>query len=759
MRVVTVLFCSLLASLTLLYPRPAQAVLVRREILAVYDGKWEPSPSDTVIHRLAEMPLNYLGYILDFYDVRQSLPPPTTLQRYAAVIAWFTHDVERPAEYLEWAAEAAEQGIRFVIIGSLGAPATSTNLQIANRVLDRIGVKYKDEQVEVTTGSRVVSLDAHMIGFERPLDPVLPSYPIIERASPNADVHLDVEAPPRDHRFKSALVTTGPGGGYVVPGFEIYYDSAIDRAKWIINPFEFFRQALGQTFLPIPDTTTVSGRRLFFSQVDGDGWNNGVWDVSGYQGQNMTAAEVMLHKLIEPYPDLPITVGLIAGDIDPKLNPKAQSAARIAREIFKLPQVEVGSHTYTHPFDWKMFDHYDPSEKTWALDTHSLLSAEGLQESVTAITKRIYAIFGRSVEKVETHGSGPDASNAGMLPRAYVQIPFSLDTEVDQAIAATQRFAPAGKTVRLYQWSGDCFPFEEIVERTRKLGLRNMNGGDSRFDLSYPSIGYVAPISRTIGKQRQIYAVNSNENTYTDDWSGHFGNFRRLRETIDNTESPLRLKGVNVYFHVFSAERNISLQAIRQNFDWARSAPLAPIPASHYSAIADGFFSTKIEQLGAQEWALSARDGLQTVRFDDAAGLDLDLQKSVGVLGSNRVGTRMYVALDANVEQATVALKATVPTSHYEDTTSASLTESRWRVRGLVRKRCEFDFQATGFGPGQFLWSDLPAGRYRIEVARESDVIWTGTAVADADGRLQTTIPLTAISPLDIKMSCADPRS
>src|SRR5204863_2703619 len=105
-------------------------------------------------------------------------------------------------------------------------------------------------------------------------------------------------------------------------------------------------------------------------------------------------------------------------------------------------------------------------------------------------------------------------------PRAYSEFPFDLDQEVRGAIVAAEELAPEGKQGTLYLWSGGAEPFEEAIARTRRLGLRNLNGGDSRFDPDYPSITYLAPISRTAGTQRQIYAGNANDYIYITDGQG-----------------------------------------------------------------------------------------------------------------------------------------------------------------------------------------------------------------------------------------------
>ena len=77
-----------------------------------------------------------------------------------------------------------------------------------------------------------------------------------------------------DPRMESHLVVAGPNGGYVAAGYTHYSNAEFNRLQWFVNPFEFFRVALGTDDLPKPDATTLSGRRIFYSHVDGDGWRN-----------------------------------------------------------------------------------------------------------------------------------------------------------------------------------------------------------------------------------------------------------------------------------------------------------------------------------------------------------------------------------------------------------------------------------------------------------------------------------------------------
>jgi hypothetical protein len=731
-----------------LVPASGLAAPVKREILAIYDGSKEREPSETLVHMAAEMPLNHLGYIVHFHDLRDPLPAPETMSRYAAVITWFTYNLGRPADYLSWAARVAESGVRFIVLGGIGAPATMGNLALFNRVLAPIGVRYTTDYVAATAGSAILVRDNAVVDFERALDPLLPEYPIIERISLQARVALEVQAPPRERSGRTSLVTTGPGGAFVPGAFIIYYDEALERGRWLINPFELFRRALGERVFPMPDTTTVSGRRLYFSHVDGDGWNNMV-EMERYRDPPITASEVMLRELIEPYPDLPVSVGLVGGDIDPDLG-GGREAADIARRIFALPQVEVASHTCTHPFIWAFYENYDrgAEERLLAAQADSPPSPPG-------VFGQISAAFG--------FAATPDSkellrkrylSGSRNLPRAFLRDPFSIGIEVDHSTRETAALAPPDKPVALYQWSGDTQPFEAIIRATRRAGMRNINGGDTRLDGEYPSVRYVAPLSRVVGKARQIYAVNSNENTYTNGWTGPFHGFLSLRETLERTEHPRRLKGVNVYYHTFSAEKQVSLSAIRSHLDWARAASLASIPASRYAAIADGFFSTRIDQVGETTWRISERDGMQTMRFDDANDLEVDIAHSRGVLGSTRHAGSLYIALDEVVAEAVVALRKTDAAPPPTNLRTAALEGARWLVSDLGRNRCSLSHRATGFGKGEFMWKGLPSGLYRVEVRRDTDLIWQDTRLVEHDGRLSMVIPVDAIEPVEIRIGC-----
>ena len=538
-------------------------------------------------------------------------------------------------------------------------------------------------------------------------------------------------------------MTAGQGGAFIAGEFTLYTDPLLNRTQWWVNPFEIFARVLPRRF-PVPDTTTASGRRIYFSQVDGDGWNDTV-DIERFQDPPVTAGELLLSTLVQPYPNLPVTVGLIGSDLDPVLG-GGEEAADIARRMYSLPQVEAASHTMTAPLRWEFYENY-------SREAEEALMAGGSQAKNPV--KALWDKLG-----LGSAGADNDAmrsqylSGSRDLPRAYLRDPFSLEGEVQGSIAAIETLLPEGKAPSLYQWTGDARVFADALKATKAAGLRNINGGGARFDELYPSVGYVTPIARTADGERQVYAVMASETLFTNNWSGNFGGLGELRGTIEKTEHPRRLAGINVYYHAYSAKKQIAIDAIRGLLDWARRAEIAPIKASNYAAIADGFFSTEIDEIAPMSWRISDRDGLQTVRFDDMPDFDVDLIRSVGIVGSTRQNGSLYVALDRAAASAIVTLRPANASEPAATDQAASLESGRWLVSRLERRDCGLTFDASGYGSSQLTWRGLKPGLYVATATRDAEPVWRARLDVGADGTLGIDIPGNAIDPVRISVEC-----
>ncbi|MEQ1695511.1 MAG: hypothetical protein ABL901_06685 [Hyphomicrobiaceae bacterium] len=740
----------------LVQPGPATAVEiefnggpVRREILAMYDSRREGLPQTTRIHQFAEMPLNWLGFHLTYIDVNAPLPPPDTLSRYRGIVSWFIEPINGVDRYLVWLDEATQLGLKLAVFSDLAPGASAASQAVSARIHARLGLVQTNDHISVTHHAKLTVNTPEMIGFERPVDKALPDYRVLNLIDTTTTAHATAAVAGSTGTKPAVLIATGPGGGYVSDEYSIVFDANTDRVRWTLNPFLFLKLALAKERMPIPDVTTLSGRRMYFSHIDGDGWNN-VSQIDGYRQAQTLSADVIRKVAIEAYPDLPVTVGVIAGDLIPELG--GNIAGRdAAKKLFALPQVEIGSHTYTHPFEWAFFDTYNRTNELALIDKVRAPDLPAMQR----VRRMLYTVAGQAVP---VDLAGRYVAGSSDLPRTYLKDRFDLNLEVAGALAFSESLAPPGKKAKLYQWSGNCLPFEAAIKATRAAGARNVNGGDSRLDTEFPSVFYVPPIAKPVGRERQIYSGNSNENTYTNDWTGPFYGFSLLSETVRNTETPRRLKPFNLYYHMYSGERESSLAAIRQNLSLARQSPVTPVAASHYAAIADDFFQTSLSQLDALSWSVQNRGELQTIRFDDADNLSVDSEKSRGVLGYTRhVSGAIYISLDPAVEPATVTLKSVLPNSAEAAPASvagAQLVSSRWWFRGYEADGCGFAVTAQGFGFGDMLWQTAPGRKFGLVVERDGNEIMSQTAVADATGVLQLMLKLDAIAPVRLRFAC-----
>ncbi len=725
---------------------------VKRTILAIYDSKTEDAVNKSRIHKLAEMPLNHLGYILEYHDINDPLPNPATMAGYRAVLTWFVEDLKSPRNYLVWLDQVTTQGIKLVALGEVAPREIDEIFPLLNRILIRIGLSSSAFFSELTHKAKVVYSDPAMIGFEQKLNKVIPGFPVIELRSQSARSHLTIELPTGGGVIRSTVVATSENGGYAAQNFTIDLDTNTNRLAWLINPFQFFKLALGDERFPIPDVTTVSGRRIYFSHIDGDGWNN-LSEVEGYREVQTLSADVVTKEAIEAYPDLPVSVGLIAADVQPLLGGNA-GGIKSARQLYALPQVEVASHTHTHPYNWSFFEKYEREAEVSKMRAYRPPDMPLRERFTAAMMKAAGKTYVNP--RYDENISGSDE-----LPRTYLRQPFELQSEVLGALKFSEQFAPKGKRAKLYLWSGDTTPFEAAIEATRLAGARNLNGGDSRLDTEFPSVAYVPPVSRLVGKQRQIYSVNSNENTYTNDWTGPFGGQMMLEHTLRNTDTPRRLKGFNLYYHMYSGEKQASLRAIKHFLNVARAAEVTPIAASHYAAIADDYFGLEMEQVDLFAWAIRKRGALQTVRFDEAEKLAVDLAKSIGVVGTRRTAGTIYVTLDAAVERAVVALKAraddeTSVTAGRDGEPLLTLIHSRWRFESQKAGDCVQSYATSGFGPGEMSWLTEKGRGFKVKLSRQGALLAEEVRWADGNGHLDLRFAIDGIEPLDLVFQCHD---
>lgn len=562
---------------------PAYLKEVPRKVLALY----HLNPQFTPAHLYAEVVLNHLGLEVVHRSIDDPLPTDREMKGVRGVLTWFkTADaVGNPRLYCEWAKAQMDRGLKLVILGEPGIFAGASRVMppACQEMFHTLGLNYSGNFSDNPFYFDTIQKDSEMVEFERKLLLVEGNiYSEFQAIDPQAKVYLKIKR--RDMEGVSDMVVTTPHGGFAHASYIHYAVRELQKSQWHLNPFLFFEEAFELEGLPKPDTTTLNGRRIFYSHIDGDG----IVNVSHIKKKTYSG-EIILEEVLKKYSGLPVTASIITGYLDMR-EFQDEQVIDMYRNIFSLRNVEVASHGHAHPLVWA--------------SGRLALNVPGYDYS----------------DKKEIVGSV--ARLKGLL------VNFGIPKEVS-----------------LFLWTGDCVPNESQLGVASSAELLNMNGGDSRFDRRYDSYSFLHPLSIAHRSQRQIYSSAPNENIYTNLWKGPYYGYSEVVQSFKNTEDPIRIKPINIYYHYYSGEVAAALKAVQKAYDYVLDNEVFPMFASEYVRIVQDFFSTKIMELPGNGFEILNGGHLKTIRFDHEKR-NVDLDHSRGVVGFRYQKGALYVFLD-----------------------------------------------------------------------------------------------------------------
>ena len=625
---------------------------VPRQVLMLYAGRGDAMNND--LNWYAAMPLNHLGYATRTLNVtRSALPSGPLTGQVAGIVTWFhSSQFGHSARTWRWLRMQMKAGVPVAILGHFGLPLSSGHL-------GALGLRLGKAAPAGLHRARLAHLDSRFFGFESPALPSAPDYSPIRLSPPGRPLLAVTVAGGTE---VAAALT--PWGGYVLSPYVLrslpqgnLANGAL-QAAWIVDPFRFLRAALRLPPVPAYDYTTSSGRRLLFGLIDGDGFTSLSW-IGAFHDQ--PAAEVILDQVLKRF-RLPVTASVIASEfIRHGLHPEAQVATLrpIARQIFRLPWVQIGTHTYSHPFDWQALER-DPDLSAGLHPQHSAAAA-----------------------------AGNPAFKYGMnLPVPGYR--FSPEMEVTGSAAIIERLlAPPGKPVRVIQWSGDTDPDAKVLAIAYRGGLENINGNNSTITRAHPSLTNVVPLGVRKGKYFQVYSPIGNEDEFTHGWKPPYCGYSQVIQTLEMTDRPRRLTAMELYYHYYAGTRACALKQLEQVYRWAERQPSTPVFASTYSRIAVAFQSAGLA-LAGRGFLLRGYGPDQELRIPAALGYP-DLADSRNVAGYRDVGTNRYVHLGPGGD-ARLVLQPTAPRGPY-------LKSANGLIEALARAPGRLELQLQGYVP------------------------------------------------------------
>lgn len=519
---------------------------VPRKILIVYSKEASKDVYHSLPLRIYSTPLEYLGYFGEFIDPSEEELPEYTAGEYAGIIVSPEVDIFKNGDrFYDWVVKQIDEGMKVLFIDNFGFELTEDRQRY-------LGIKVSQNnnknRFKLLSSKPYINFEVNInLNSSNDLFTLERGEPIILLENNNGSKHIPV-----------AITEWG--------GYALYNSAYLSfvREMWAINPFEFFKDTLRLRKIPSPDVTTENGNRVFFSHLDGDGFI----EVALFNKKKF-ASEIIRDEIFKKY-NLPFTVSIIEGEVSPygQMDQKTKRFEEIARSIFELENVEIASHSYSHPFKWQKMEKF---ENTQAYN----LKIEGYQFDINR----------------EISGSSK-----------YIN----------------EKLAPRGKKVQVFLWTGDCNPTMNAVKLTYENGLLNMNGGGSTMTPtnSYLTTNY--PIGVKKGGYYQIFSPNQNENVYTDLWKSNFYGFRNVIQTFQLTDTPRRIKPINVYYHFYSGSKLSSLNAVKDVYNYAIKQKIVPMFASDYIKRSLDFYSTVIAiDLIDNSWLIRTDGNLRTVKIFD----------------------------------------------------------------------------------------------------------------------------------------------
>lgn len=389
---------------------------------------------------------------------------------------------------------------------------------------------------------------------------------------------------------RADVVVTGDFGGFAwQPGL---VDDALDyETYWVVDPFRFLRTALQLIDAPMPDVTTENGKRLWLAHIDGDALPSWAEMPGGQLG-----AEVIYDQILSQY-EVPHTVSIVEAEMTefPAYDDRRQRMFDIARKTFRLDHVQLASHTYSHPFKWAKLGIYRKSGKfNLAIDGYEYSPERDLAGSIDFVNREL---------------------------------------------------APDDKELEVMLWSGDALPQIPDLAVLDRLGIPNLNGGLTYITRTTPTMTLISPMARPVGPYLQVYAPVMNENMFTNDWLGPFDGFRNVIETFQMTESPRRLKPMNVYYHFYSGTKIAAMKALKEVYDWSLSQDIYPVHVSDYARKVPDFRRAGVARYLDGQWKLSGLGHVRSIRLFDQSRWP-ELGKETGLTGAKRSHDALYLHTD-----------------------------------------------------------------------------------------------------------------
>jgi len=696
------------ADLVKKYPlpdRPAPTLLpdaekidneISRRVLVVYKKSEAPNLEEMPFYNRCSLILEYYGLIPVYRAVEDGLPDDSFMNNFYGIATWHTKiHMAHAQEYGDWLYRQIANGKHIVMLQEYGASIDSgTEEPVTNqaKVFAALGIKYERHENKRLSSSPVLRyMDKFMLGYEKKFDPESITFSDAYKSiDSNNKVFLSYTD--KELGIVDLGIITKNGGvsleqtPYYFPSYDSERVALIRKAlngsvapevaeqetlgAWYLNPFMFFSAAFDLKDYPAPDVTTLNGSRIFYAHIDGDGLDS----VSLIDGAHSAGFKVY-EEVLKKYTNIPTTVSVITKFVERAGNEYHHPNVVLARNIYRLPNVDMAVHAATHPFDWV--------------------------------------------------GGDPYIVNPDSYPYKIGYRKHNLLEEIWGAkLFADINLAPDGKKTTTLFWSGATNPDENALEIVWRSGMHNLNGGDPRFDDEYPSLSGLTPYELPFGPYRQYFTSAQNDYIYTLYLTGDWGGQKKLLQHFEKTDKPYRVYPMNLYYHFYSGIKTDSMEALHYIYSYIDSIDAASMYATNYLEIIEDFYQTRIGFDGKAYW-IKNNGFLRTIRFNKPT--HVNVKESQGVLGYLISNDKTYVHMDGSKNHK-IVLSRSQPSIPYFIQATQFIDSSYYSGNKLL-------FDLRGFGNTLLKIGGLkPKTLYTISLHSSTADMKTSQVRSNAEG-------------------------
>ena len=494
---------------------------------------------------------------------------------------------EFQGDFARWLITARQSDIPLVL-----AAQPLTEASAWNHLAQTLGLQGSGQECQLDSRSRLLLGQSRREWLQTGAAPEATAFSRIDVLAPaDSTVILSYQSPTTRQRADSLFVAPW-GGALLTPS-----------ARAQVEPFRFLEATLWRDQAgPVADTTTLAGRAIFLSTVQGRGFCEPSW----LPGAPL-CAEVLQQELSQRTL-LPTTVALAEADV------RAWSAASqptegtryeaIARALFSLPQVEPAANSFSRPANWHA-EHLLPGSLRDVLPD----SRRGLEREIV-----------------------------GSLD--YIQ----------------RRLTPPGKKTAFFLWPEGAEPSHAALALLSHLKVPHLAG-------SWQSGWHVG--AAALSSNRQAIVPRTVEGTTRRGHNPLTAEATAQSWLDQHRPGPQnrRLSPIHLAYAIGDLKDPANVEALRRIWDWCETQPLHPMTASTYARFIDDAALVRVYPQSANRWLAITSGRACTLRLPARLGLP-DLARCIGVTGWSQQGDQLYLHLSGHQRNSIVLSPDATPAPH-----------------------------------------------------------------------------------------------